>query len=74
MTNAGTGTKQIKGRNRKRYKSMIDAIVTGAHNKVTKNISETYVVGWILIPAFCNMSLNSKTLPRNFGASLPKRR
>jgi hypothetical protein len=45
ITKAGKGIKKTKGINRKRYRSMIDAIVTGVHSKATKNASETYVVG-----------------------------
>jgi len=41
MTQIGVGTRKIKGINLKKYKSTIDAILTGAVKKLTKNISET---------------------------------
>jgi len=41
MTQIGVGTRKIKGRNLKKYKSTSDMIVTGIVKKAKKNISET---------------------------------
>jgi len=39
------GTRKIRGRNLKKYKSTIEAIVTGKLRRAAKNIRETYVSG-----------------------------
>jgi len=39
------GTRKIRGRNLKKYKSTIEPIVTGKVKKAAKNIRETYVSG-----------------------------
>ena len=39
------GTRKIKGINLKKYRSKIEAIVTGEVKRAAKNIKETYVSG-----------------------------
>lgn len=39
------GTRKIKGRNLKKYKSIIATMETGMVKKARKNIKETYVSG-----------------------------
>jgi len=41
----GVGTRKIRGKNLKKYKSTIEAMVTGKHKRATRNIRETYVSG-----------------------------
>jgi len=40
MIYTGVGTRKIKGRNLKKYKSTIDMIVTGVVKRARKNIKE----------------------------------
>jgi hypothetical protein len=39
------GTKKTRGMNLKKYKSTIEAIVTGEIKRAARNIKETYVSG-----------------------------
>ncbi len=51
MTTTGVGTKTIRGIHLVKYKSTIATPVTGRVRRAEKNIKETYVSGYILIPA-----------------------
>jgi len=45
ITKSGVGTRKTSGINLKKYKSKIEATVTGKVRRAAKNIRETYVSG-----------------------------